>query len=93
MVNNLNDNGIIIIRDANSKLTERHKGTKFTEIFSTKIFGFNKTADESKQLYFISSDDIIDMFKKHNMEVEIVDQTKHTSNVVYIIKEKITCKV
>lgn len=87
MVNNLNDNGIIIIRDANTKLKERHKGTKFTEIFSTKIFGFNKTADESKQLYFVSSDDIIDMFKKHNMDVEILDQTKHTSNVVYVIRK------
>ncbi|MBU8893185.1 MAG: MMPL family transporter [Bacteroidales bacterium] len=87
-INNLNDNGMIIIRDANSKLKERHKGTRFTEIFSTKVFGFNKTVSESKELYFISSDDILEIFKKHNMEVEIVDQTKLTSNVVYIIRKK-----
>ncbi len=85
-INNLNDNGMIIIRDANSKLKDRHKGTKFTELFSTKVFGFNKTVSESKELYFISSDDILEIFKKHNMEVEIVDQTKLTSNIVYIIK-------
>ena len=79
---------MIIIRDANTKLKERHKGTRFTEIFSTKIFGFNKTMSESKELFFVSSDDIFEMFKKHNMEVDIVDQTKLTSNVVYIIKKK-----
>ncbi len=87
-INNLNDNGMIIIRDANTKLKERHKGTRFTEIFSTKIFGFNKTISKSKELYFVSSDDIFEIFKKHNMQVEIVDQTKLTSNVVYIIKKK-----
>jgi 1-acyl-sn-glycerol-3-phosphate acyltransferase len=87
-INNLNDNGIIIIRDANTKLKGRHKGTRFTEIFSTKIFGFNKTINESKELYFVSSDDVLEIFKKYNMEVEIVDQTKRTSNVVYIIRNK-----
>jgi uncharacterized protein len=78
---------MIIIRDANTKLKERHKGTKFTELFSTRIFGFNKTSNDSKHLYFVSSDDILKIFKKHNMDVEIVDQTKLTSNVVYIIKK------
>jgi 1-acyl-sn-glycerol-3-phosphate acyltransferase len=87
-IENLNDGGQIIIRDANTKLKERHKGTRFTELFSTKVFGFNKTISESKELYFVSSDDIFEIFKKHNMEVEIVDQTKRTSNVVYIIKKK-----
>ncbi|HAF28778.1 MAG TPA: glycerol acyltransferase [Bacteroidales bacterium] len=88
-IKNLNDGGMIIIRDANTKLKERHKGTRFTELFSTKVFGFNKTISESKELYFVSSDDIFEMFKKHNMEVEIVDQTKLTSNVVYIIRKAI----
>jgi 1-acyl-sn-glycerol-3-phosphate acyltransferase len=87
-IKNLNDNGKIIIRDANTKLNDRHKGTRFTELFSTKVFGFNKTISESKELYFVSSDDVFEIFKKHNMEVEIVDQTKRTSNVVYIIKKK-----
>ncbi len=66
-IRNLNSGGMIIIRDANTKLKERHKGTQFTELFSTKIFGFNKTISESKELYFVSSDDIFEMFKKHNM--------------------------
>ncbi len=86
-IDNLNDNGMIIIRDANTKLKERHKGTKWTEIFSTKIFGFNKTADQSKALYFLSSDDIFNMFKKHQMDVEVIDQSKLTSNLIYVIQK------
>ena len=86
-IKNLNNGGIIVIRDANTNLKERHKGTKFSEFMSTKIIGFNKTKDDSKQLYFISSDDILEIFKQHDMEVETVDQTKLTSNVVYIIKK------
>jgi len=86
-IQNLNNDGMIIIRDANTNLKERHKGTKFSEFMSTKFFGFNKTKDASKQLYFLSSDDILEMFNKHNMDVEIVDQTKLTSNVVYIIRK------
>ncbi len=89
-IQNLNDGGMVIIRDANTNLKGRHKGTKFSEFLSTKIIGFNKTKDESKQLYFLSSDDILGMFSKHNMEVEIVDQTKLTSNVVYIIRKNQT---
>ncbi len=88
-IDNLKDGGMIIIRDANTKLKKRHTGTRFTELFSTKVFGFNKTISESKELYFISSDDILKIFKKHNMEAEIVDQTKLTSNIVYIIRKKI----
>ena len=86
-IKNLNDKGIIIIRDANTKLKERHKGTRFTEFFSTKILGFNKTADESKQLYFVSEDRIRSIFSKHDFNVEIIDETKHTSNVVYVIRK------
>lgn len=86
-IKNLNDDGMIIIRDANSNLKERHKGTQLSEFLSTKIFGFNKTKDNAKQLYFLSSDDILEMFNRQNMEVEIVDQTKLTSNIVYIMRK------
>lgn len=87
-IQNLNDHGMIIIRDANTKLKKRHKRTQYTELFSTKILGFNKTMNESKELYFVSSDDIFKIFESYNMQVEIVDQVKRTSNVVYIIRKK-----
>jgi len=87
-IHNLNEDGMIIIRDANTKLKDRHKGTKWTEIFSTRILQFNKTADESKELYFRSSDDIFAMFNQYDTEIEVIDQTKLTSNVVYVIRKK-----
>ena len=38
--------GIIIIREGDKDLAERHKGTKLTEFFSTRIIGFNKTSEQ-----------------------------------------------
>ena len=35
--------GLIIIRDGDSGKAERHKATAMTEVWSTKIVGFNKT--------------------------------------------------
>jgi uncharacterized protein len=79
----LNDTGIVIVRDADASLQERTRGTKLTEIFSTKIMNFNKTEHD---LEFVSRDFIIEVAERNNMQVEIVDNTKRTSNVTYIIK-------
>ena len=79
----LNEGGIVIVRDADSSLQKRTKGTKLTEFFSTKILKYNKTEHD---LEFVSRDFIIEVSKQNNMEVEIVDQTKRTSNVIYLIK-------
>ena len=40
----LTPGGKIIIRDGNKDLEKRHKGTKLTELFSTRIMAFNKTS-------------------------------------------------
>ena len=79
----LNEGGIVIVRDADSSLQKRTKGTILTEFFSTKILKYNKTEHD---LEFVSRDFIIEVSKQNNMEVEIVDQTKRTSNVIYLIK-------
>ncbi|MBL4624976.1 MAG: MMPL family transporter [Flavobacteriales bacterium] len=79
----VNEGGMVIVRDADASLEERTKGTKMTEIFSTRIMNFNKTEYD---LEFVSRDFIIEVSKRNNMEVEIVDNTKRTSNVIYIIK-------
>ena len=44
-----------------------------TEFFSTR-FGFNKAIN--KRLYFFSGKKITEMAGKHNMELEIIDNTK-----------------
>ncbi len=49
---------------------------------------FNKTEYE---LEFVSRDFIIEISERNNMEVEVVDNSKHTSNIIYIIKSKSSC--
>ena len=84
-IENLNPNGIIIIRDANKDLKKRHWGTKYTEFFSTR-FGFNKTNYE--KLFFVSEIKITDFAANYNLDVEIIDNTKFTSNLIYVLKFK-----
>lgn len=79
----LNENGIIIIRDGDRDLQKRHKGTKLTELFSTKIIGFNKTQN---QLHFISRTEINDFATKNNLKAEVIDNTKLTSNIVMVLR-------
>ncbi|MGM0552079.1 MAG: 1-acyl-sn-glycerol-3-phosphate acyltransferase, partial [Bacteroidota bacterium] len=84
----LKPGGICIIREANAKLKKRHIGTRTTEFFSTRFLGFNKTADESKALYFPTDEDIFAVTRNHLVEVKVLDNSKHTSNVVYLITKK-----
>jgi uncharacterized protein len=81
-INNLNPGGMILIRDADSSMSKRHWGTRYTEFISTNV-GFNKTKNK---LEFVSSTFIIDVVKKHNMSIQKIDNTKLTSNVIYVIK-------
>jgi uncharacterized protein len=85
MANHLNEGGRIIIRDGDRAKEERHKGTKLTEFFSTGI-GFNKTRNK---LNYISGAMIEAYAEQHNFEMEIIDNTKRTSNLVFVLKRKV----
>ena len=78
-----NAGGIIIIRDGNKDLTSRHKGTKLTEFFSTKIIGFNKTS--GGELSFLSGDFIRQMAAANGFDCKEIDNTKYTSNIVFVL--------
>jgi 2-polyprenyl-3-methyl-5-hydroxy-6-metoxy-1,4-benzoquinol methylase len=80
---NLNPGGMILLRDADKDLEKRHLGTRYTEFFSTN-FGFNKATNK---LEFVSSAFITDIIRKNNMHIEKIDNTKLTSNIIYIIKQ------
>ena len=80
----LNDNGIIIIRDADKDLKKRHLGTRYTEFFSTKT-GFNKL--DSEKLHFTSKEAISTIAKKLNLYFDVIDNTKLTSNLIFIISK------
>jgi S-adenosylmethionine:diacylglycerol 3-amino-3-carboxypropyl transferase len=81
----LNTGGQIIIRDADKDLQKRHLGTRFTEFFSTH-FGFNKAIN--KRLFFFSGKKIIEIADRHNMKLEIIDNSKLTSNLLYVMTHK-----
>ncbi len=74
--------GMMIIRDADTGLKQRHMGTVITEFFSTGM-GFNKT---QYKLDFVSRKMIIDLATKHHMKLDIIDNTKRTSNLVYVLR-------
>jgi len=80
----LNNNGLIIIRDGNKELSKRHKGTKLTELFSTKS-GFNKAVHK---LEFITESMVRGLVDKTKFDFEVVDKTKLTSNIIIIIRKK-----
>jgi len=82
----LNPGGIILIRDGNTDLKQRHFYTKLTEFFSTKIIGFSKTS--GKGLTFFSAQLIKDIAIAHNMLCTEVDNTKFTSNIIFILKQR-----
>lgn len=82
----LNPGGIILIRDGNTDLKQRHFYTKLTEFFSTKLIGFNKTS--GKGLTFFSAQLIKDIATAHNMQCTEVDNTNFTSNIIFILKQR-----
>ncbi len=81
-IKKLNNNGQIIIRDADKDLKKRHKGTKITELLSTNI-GFNKT---QFKLEFVSHSMIESIANNNNLNLQIIDNTKRTSNLIYILR-------
>ncbi len=75
--------GMLVIRDGDAGLERRHKGTVLTEFFSTKIIGFNKTA-ANRRLCFTTRESILKTLKNANFAVEIIDDAKRTSNIIFI---------
>jgi uncharacterized protein len=80
----LNPGGKLIIRDGNRDLQERHKGTKLTEFFSVKLLKFNKSTND---LNFISGKELTEKAREHGLTVEIQDETRYTSNVIFVISK------
>lgn len=81
--NKLNDGGTIIIRDGIEDDEKGQKVTAWTERFSTRIFGFNKTKND---LYFLSEKRINDFANKHSMSMEMI-RNDRSSNHIFILKK------
>ncbi|MBO9591735.1 MAG: 1-acyl-sn-glycerol-3-phosphate acyltransferase [Niabella sp.] len=83
-IHSLLPGGILVIRDGDKDLKEKHKGTKLTEFFSTRVFSFNKTVNE---LHFLSGGMIKALADKHGLSFERIDHTKYTSNVIWVLRK------
>lgn len=83
---NLSPGGILMVRDADAELQDRQRGTWWTEYFSTRFFRFNKT--NSNALTFVGRDFITTTVNQAGAEVEVVDNGKFTSNVLYLIRKR-----
>ena len=83
-ISKLNNSGMIVIRDGVKELAKRHRGTRLSELFSTRLLGFNKTAAHG--LHFISSQLIESVANRHQLSLSRVDTTKLTSNIIFVLK-------
>lgn len=83
---NLSPGGVMVLREGLSDLRGRHRGTRLSEWFSTRIFTFNKTGE--KKLTFISSAMLEDFAQRHRFEMQRIDNSKLTSNVIFSFKKR-----
>jgi len=83
-IQQLNPGGKIIIRDADRDMSRRHRGTRYTEFFSTRS-GFNKS--DRNMLYYLSGETIRETALKHELKLEVIDNTRFTSNILFVLKK------
>ncbi|HNW68845.1 MAG TPA: 1-acyl-sn-glycerol-3-phosphate acyltransferase [Bacteroidales bacterium] len=81
----LNDGGMILVRDGNKDLSGRHGLTKLTELFSTN-FGFNKTGGD--KLHFLSSKLLEEIAANYNLQMSVIDDNRMSSNVLFVLKKQ-----
>ena len=79
----LNPGGVLLIREGNTDMKKKHRGTRLTEFFSTTLTGFNKTAGTG--LSFMSGETIKKIAGAHHMKYTEMDNTRYTSNIVYVL--------
>jgi len=80
----LRPGGTIIIREGNKDMKERHRGTMLTEFFSTRFIGFNKASKGG--LFYLSAQMLQDIAAANNMQYAVIDETRYTSNIIFVIK-------
>ncbi len=84
-ITHLQPGGKLIIRDGDADIARRHRTTKLTELFSTRLFGFNKTSGHG--LHYLSGQTIEAIAAKHGLQVTKIDKTKLTSNIIFVINK------
>lgn len=83
-IDKLEEDGVLLVRDADAALKKRQRGTWLTELYSTKS-GFNKT--NASALCFVSREMIAEVVLAAGAQLEVIDHGKFTSNVLYLIRK------
>jgi uncharacterized protein len=78
----LKPGGKLVIRDGDSDLEQRHKGTWLTEFFSVRLLRFNKTRND---LNYISGARLGEYVRTKGLTLDVKDETRYTSNVIFVI--------
>ena len=85
-IRHLRPGGLLIIREGNADMQQRHLGTRITEFFSTRVFRFNKTTQEG--LFFLPGNLLRDIATRHQIGYSEIDQSTFTSNMIYVLTNK-----
>lgn len=80
----LKQGGILVIREGNEDEKEKHKNTRITEYFSTRLVGFNKTTNS---LSFISAKELKHWLGTLGYTLDMINQEKSTSNSLFVVKK------
>jgi 2-polyprenyl-3-methyl-5-hydroxy-6-metoxy-1,4-benzoquinol methylase len=80
----LNEGGTLLIREGNTELKNRHRGTELTEFSSVKVLRFNKSVTS---LNFLSGESIKRIAISKGLTVEVGDDAKYTSNVIFVLRK------
>jgi len=83
----LRPGGTIVIRDGDRDFKEKHERTKWTEFFSTRFFGFNKTS--GYPLQFLSGHVIKELAASQQMDCRDMNDSDFTSNRLFIITHQV----
>ncbi|MDR3340058.1 MAG: methyltransferase domain-containing protein [Candidatus Symbiothrix sp.] len=81
----LNPKGRIIIRDGDREKIGKHKLTQLSEVFSTRILGFNK---KEHDLCFLSTEEITIFASQNGLSLRMTENDKYSSNTIYILEKQ-----
>jgi len=81
----LPEDGMVILRDADTRLKRRTRMTRFTEVQSTKVFRFNKA---QHTLTYLSGQTIEETVLGKGCYFKRYDRSRLTSNITYVITRK-----
>jgi len=83
-VTQLTGKGKIIIRDGDREQEKKHRFTRITEFFSTRIVKFNK---KERDFYFLSTGEITIFASQNELSVQTINNDTYSSNTIYILEK------